>query len=63
MAGPVVVTGVNGHIGNNLARDLLANGYSVRGTVRDMSKAPEVVDDEPMEAELIEDDSSTKTNS
>ena len=40
MDGPVVVTGANGHIGNNLARQLLEQGYSVRGTVRSMDKAP-----------------------
>jgi len=55
MAGPVVVTGVNGHIGNNLARDLLANGYSVRGTVRDMSKAPDL-DIEVMVADVLSTD-------
>ena len=40
MDGPVVVTGANGHIGNNLARQLLEQGYTVRGTVRSMDKAP-----------------------
>lgn len=55
MAGPVVVTGVNGHIGNNLARDLLENGYSVRGTVRDMSKAPDL-DIEVMVADVLSTD-------
>ena len=33
MEGLVVVTGANGHIGNNLCRQLLENGYKVRGTV------------------------------
>ena len=42
MDGLVVVTGVNGHIGNNLARQLLERGYTVRGTVRSMDKAPEL---------------------
>jgi len=40
MDGVVVVTGANGHIGNNLARQLLEHGYNVRGTVRSMDKAP-----------------------
>jgi len=55
MAGPVVVTGVNGHIGNNLARDLLENGYSVRGTVREMSKAPDL-EIEVMVADVLNTD-------
>ena len=40
MTGPVVVTGINGHVGNNLVRQLLKHGYEVRGTVRDKSKSP-----------------------
>ena len=35
----IVVTGVNGHVGNNLVKELLEHGYRIRGTVRDMSKA------------------------
>jgi len=42
MGGVVVVTGANGHIGNNLCKDLVANGYSVKGTVRSMDKAPDI---------------------
>ena len=42
MDGLVVVTGVNGHIGNNLARQLIEEGYTVRGTVRSMDKAPDL---------------------
>ena len=34
----IVVTGANGHIGNNLVRKLLNNGYSVVATVRDSAK-------------------------
>ena len=43
--GPVkiFVTGVNGHIGNNIVRDLLENGYAVKGSVRSLSD-PEKVD-------------------
>ncbi|MGY8754834.1 MAG: NAD-dependent epimerase/dehydratase family protein [Candidatus Poseidoniales archaeon] len=42
MTGPVVVTGINGHVGNNLVRQLLKHGYEVRGTVRDKSKSPDL---------------------
>ena len=35
MTGRVLVTGANGHVGNNLARALLDRGYEVRCTVRD----------------------------
>lgn len=33
----IFVTGVNGHIGNHIVRDLLQHGYSVRGSVRDLA--------------------------
>ena len=33
----IFVTGVNGHIGNQIVRDLLLNGYRVRGSVRDLN--------------------------
>ena len=33
----IFVTGVNGHIGNHIVRDLLENGYSVKGSVRDLN--------------------------
>ena len=46
----MVVTGVNGHIGNNLARQLVDEGYTVRGTVRSMDKAPK------LEMEFVEAD-------
>ena len=32
----IFVTGVNGHIGNQIVRDLLENGYQVKGSVRDL---------------------------
>ncbi|XTI84528.1 hypothetical protein V2W45_1339567 [Cenococcum geophilum] len=35
----VLVTGVNGFIGSHIADQLLAHGYHVRGTVRDVAKA------------------------
>ena len=54
MQGLVVVTGANGHIGNNLCRQLLEKGYTVRGTVRSMDKAPEL-DMEFVEADVLEE--------
>ena len=33
----IFVTGVNGHIGNQIVRDLLENGYNVKGSVRDLN--------------------------
>jgi len=33
----IFVTGVNGHIGNHIVRDLLQNGYAVKGSVRDLN--------------------------
>ena len=42
MDGVVVVTGANGHIGNNLSRQLVEHGYTVRGTVRSIDKAPDI---------------------
>ena len=37
-AAPLIfVTGVNGHVGNHIVHDLLAHGYRVRGSVRDLS--------------------------
>lgn len=53
MEGLVVVTGANGHIGNNLCRQLLEKGYTVRGTVRSLDKAPDL-DMEFVEADVLE---------
>ena len=55
MGGLVVVTGANGHIGNNLCRQLLENGYTVRGTVRSLDKAPDL-DMEFVEADVLVDE-------
>ena len=52
MRGLVVVTGANGHIGNNLCRQLLQKGYNVRGTVRSLDKAPDL-DMEFVEADVL----------
>lgn len=35
----IFVTGVNGHIGNHIVRDLLEHGYAVRGSVRNLNDA------------------------
>ena len=32
----IFVTGVNGHIGNHIVRDLLEQGYNVKGSIRDL---------------------------
>lgn len=37
MSKRVLVTGANGHLANTLVRNLLENGYTVRGTVRDLT--------------------------
>ena len=55
MQGLVVVTGANGHIGNNLCRQLLEKGYTVRGTVRSMDKAPKL-EMEFVEADVLEEE-------
>ena len=33
----IFVTGVNGHIGNHIVGDLLAHGYHVKGSVRNLN--------------------------
>ena len=38
----IFVTGVNGHIGNNIVRDLLENGYYVKGSVRSLADPKKV---------------------
>ena len=60
MEGLVVVTGANGHIGNNLCRQLLEKGYTVRGTVRSLDKAPDL-DMEFVEADVLEKQGWDKT--
>ena len=39
----VLLTGVSGYIGNHCAAELLKNGYYVKGSLRDMSKAERVI--------------------
>ena len=55
MDGVVVVTGANGHIGNNLCRQLVEKGYIVKGTVRNLDKAPDI-DMEFVEADVLNAD-------
>ena len=42
VAKTVFVTGVNGHIGNHIVRDLLEHGYKVIGSVRDLNDPKKV---------------------
>ena len=44
MSDLVLVTGLSGFIGANVAAQLLAKGYSVRGTVRNKAKGQQIVD-------------------
>ena len=39
----VLVTGVSGYIGSHCAAELLKNGYSVKGSLRDLTKKNEVI--------------------
>ena len=39
----VLVTGISGFVGQHCAAELLKKGYSVRGSVRNLSKTEEVV--------------------
>ena len=48
----IFVTGVNGHIGNHIVKDLLSHGYSVKGSVRDLSD-PKKVDHVKKHAETL----------
>lgn len=40
----VLVTGISGYIGQHCAAELLKNGYSVRGSLRNLSKSDEVTE-------------------
>ena len=40
----VLLTGISGYIGNHCAVELLKNGYSVRGSVRNLSKSKKVIE-------------------
>ena len=43
MSKKVLLTGISGYIGHHCAVELLKNGYSVRGSVRNLSKSKEVI--------------------
>jgi dihydroflavonol-4-reductase len=40
----VLLTGISGYIGNHCAAELLKQGFSVRGSLRDMSKSAKVIE-------------------
>ena len=40
----VLVTGISGYIANHCALELLKNGYSVRGSLRDLSKSEKTIE-------------------
>ena len=40
----VLLTGISGYIGNHCAVELLKNGYSVRGSMRSLSKSEKVIE-------------------
>jgi dihydroflavonol-4-reductase len=40
----VLLTGISGYIGNHCAVELLKQGYSVRGSLRSLSKSAKVID-------------------
>ena len=50
----VLVTGISGFIGHQCAVELLKNGYSVRGTVRDLGKKDEVINGIKKEIDPVE---------
>ena len=58
-----LVTGANGHLGNNLVRALLENGETVRASVRNPNnKIPfEGLDCEVVQADLMDKDSLLRT--
>jgi len=52
----VVVTGANGHLGTNLVSALLARGYQVRATVRDIKNKEKTKSLASMGVEIVEAD-------
>ena len=44
MGKKVLLTGISGYIANHCAAELLKQGFSVRGSLRDMSKAEKVIE-------------------
>lgn len=56
MRGKVVVTGANGHVGNNIVRTLLSKGYTVRATVRDIQNPNKTKELRALGVEIVEAD-------
>ena len=58
----VLVTGANGHLGNNLVRLLISKGYRVRASVRDLNSIEPLkgLDCEIVEADITDKDSMIK---
>ncbi|MBW1880004.1 MAG: NmrA family NAD(P)-binding protein, partial [Deltaproteobacteria bacterium] len=52
----VLVTGANGHLGNNLVRLLLEEGYDVRASVRDLGDPKKTGPLEGLGVSLVEAD-------
>lgn len=50
----VVVTGANGHLGNNIVRVLVDRGYQVRATVRDITNQDKIKTIKAMGVEIVE---------
>jgi dihydroflavonol-4-reductase len=50
----VVVTGANGHLGNNIVKQLLNFGYNVRATVKDIKDKSKISSLEKLGAEIVE---------
>ena len=55
----VLVTGANGHLGNNLVRLLIAEGYQVRASVRNIKSAKSL---EGLNCEIVQADITDKTS-
>ena len=52
----VLVTGANGHVGNNLVRLLVEKGYTVRASVRNAKDPEKTKHLEPLGVEIVEAD-------
>lgn len=50
----VVVTGANGHVGNNIVRALISKGYNVRATVRDINNEEKTRELKALGVEIVQ---------